>query len=226
MLHNTACITHLYPYQPSPHNLELYSKQDHDDVIKWKHFSRYWPFVRGIHRSLVNSPLPVTRSFDVFFDLRLNKRLSKQSWGWWFETQSLSLWRHCNATDNVCVRSIARWHTILSIFCTLSSTLIPRVCTLWPFEVIPNCKQSWNIDAASDVTWVGKLNWGWQWSRCTSIHKSVSNLTDSKNILKGTCQFVRHKIQKHYNPCQITQETLQDKISFDSFHEIKNQNTA
>ena len=31
---------------------------------------------------------PVTRSFDVFFDLRLNKRLSKQSWGWWFETLS------------------------------------------------------------------------------------------------------------------------------------------
>ena len=28
----------------------------HDDVIKWKHFLRYWPFVRGIHRSLVNSP--------------------------------------------------------------------------------------------------------------------------------------------------------------------------
>ena len=29
----------------------------HDDVIKWKHFSPYWPFVRGIHRSRVNSPL-------------------------------------------------------------------------------------------------------------------------------------------------------------------------
>ena len=28
----------------------------HDDVIKWKHFLRYWPFVRGIHRSPVNSP--------------------------------------------------------------------------------------------------------------------------------------------------------------------------
>ena len=40
---------------------------------------------------------PVTRSFDVFFDLRLNKRLSKQSWGWWFVTPSRSLWRHCNA---------------------------------------------------------------------------------------------------------------------------------
>ena len=38
----------------------------------------------------------VTRSFDVFFDLRLNKRLSKQPWGWWFETPSWSLCRHCN----------------------------------------------------------------------------------------------------------------------------------
>ena len=28
----------------------------HDDIIKWKHFPRYWPFVWGIHRSLVNSP--------------------------------------------------------------------------------------------------------------------------------------------------------------------------
>ena len=39
---------------------------------------------------------PVTRSFDVFFDLHLYKRLSKQPWGWWFETPSWSLWRHCN----------------------------------------------------------------------------------------------------------------------------------
>ena len=40
---------------------------------------------------------PVTRSFGVFFDLCLNKRLSKQPWGWWFETPSWSLWRQCNA---------------------------------------------------------------------------------------------------------------------------------
>ena len=39
---------------------------------------------------------PVTRSFDVFFHLRLNKRLSKQPWGWWFETPGWSLWRHRN----------------------------------------------------------------------------------------------------------------------------------
>ena len=41
---------------------------------------------------------PVTRSFDVFFDLCPNERLSKQSWGWWFGTLSSPLWRHRNVT--------------------------------------------------------------------------------------------------------------------------------
>ena len=48
------------------------------------------------HLSPVPTQRPVTRSFDVFFDLRLNKRLSKHLWGWWFETPSWSLWRHPN----------------------------------------------------------------------------------------------------------------------------------
>ena len=39
---------------------------------------------------------PVTRSFDVFFDLRLNERLNKQSWGWWLETLSRPSWCHRN----------------------------------------------------------------------------------------------------------------------------------
>ena len=42
---------------------------------------------------------PVTWSFDVFSDLRLNKRLSKQSWGWWLETLSHPLWRYHNAAE-------------------------------------------------------------------------------------------------------------------------------
>ena len=44
----------------------------------------------------ISAQRPVARSFDVFFDLRLNERLSKQSWGWWFETPSRPLWRHSN----------------------------------------------------------------------------------------------------------------------------------
>ena len=42
---------------------------------------------------------PVTRSFDIFFDLHLKKLLSKQSWGWWLETPSRLLWRHCSDLD-------------------------------------------------------------------------------------------------------------------------------
>ena len=41
---------------------------------------------------------PVTWNFDVFFDLCLNKRLGKQSWGWWVETPSRPCWRHSNKT--------------------------------------------------------------------------------------------------------------------------------
>ena len=70
----------------------------------WRHqmetFSALLAFCAG------NSPVtgefpgqrPVTRSFDVTFYLRPNKPLSKQSWGWWFETLSCSSWRHCNAS--------------------------------------------------------------------------------------------------------------------------------
>ena len=39
---------------------------------------------------------PVMQSFDLFFNLRLNKGLSKQPLGWWFETAMPSLWRQCN----------------------------------------------------------------------------------------------------------------------------------
>ena len=68
----------------------------------WRHqmeiFSALLAFCAG------NSPIPgefptqrpVTRNFDVFFDLRLNKRLSKLSWSWWSETPSSSLWPHRN----------------------------------------------------------------------------------------------------------------------------------
>ena len=43
------------------------------------------------------SQRPVTRSCDVLFDLRLNKRLNERSWGWWFETPSHRSWRRSNA---------------------------------------------------------------------------------------------------------------------------------
>ena len=87
----TSYISHINAGKVSKLNGFLFK---HDDVIKCKHFPRYWPFVRGIRRGPTQRP--VTLSFDVFFDLRLNKRLSKRWWGWWFETLSHPLWRHRN----------------------------------------------------------------------------------------------------------------------------------
>ena len=60
----------------------------HDDVIKRKHFPRYWPFVRAIHRPS-----------GFFLNLRLNKRFSKQSRRQCLETSSHSLWRHRNLAE-------------------------------------------------------------------------------------------------------------------------------
>ena len=70
----------------------------HDDVIKWKHFPRYWRFVRGIHRWPVNSPHKGQwrGALMFFFYLCLHKLLSKHRWGRWFEMPSRPLWRHCN----------------------------------------------------------------------------------------------------------------------------------
>ena len=73
-----------------------------DPFIWWRHqmeiFSALLSICAG--NSVVTAELParrpVTRSFDVFYDLRLNKRLNKQWWGWWFETPSRPLWHHCN----------------------------------------------------------------------------------------------------------------------------------
>ena len=53
-------------------DVQGYMQNAHDDVIKWKHFPRYWSFVQGIHRSLVNSPHKgIVLFHHLFFDLFL-----------------------------------------------------------------------------------------------------------------------------------------------------------
>ena len=83
---------------------------------------------------------PVTRSFDVYFDLRPNKRLSKQSWGWWFETLLCSLWRHRNVID--ILLQFLQYHVILCRVITaldqsvqmLWDMLYVRPTSLWPYR--------------------------------------------------------------------------------------------
>ena len=94
---------------------------------------------------------PVTLSFDVFFYLCLNKRFSKQSWGWWFETPSRPLWRHCNNT--VVSKTIGEiWiKTQTFLFKKMHFKMLSEDCQPWwsdPNEVtlfpteIPNTTQT------------------------------------------------------------------------------------
>ena len=82
----------------------------------WRHhqmetFSALLAICAG--NSPVNGEFPaqrsVTRSFDVFFHLCLNKRLSKQSWGWWFETLSCPLWRRDVSVMLSSERMLTNW---------------------------------------------------------------------------------------------------------------------
>ena len=64
----------------------------------WRHQMEKYSTLLALTAVTGEFPLqrPVTRSFDGFFDLRLKKRLSKQSRRQWFETPSRQLWRHCH----------------------------------------------------------------------------------------------------------------------------------
>ena len=87
-------------------NIDLSPVRSIDIHPWWRHEMEAFSALLAICAG--NSPVPgefhtqrpVTRSFDVYFDLRLNKRLCKQWRGWWFETLLCPLWRHSNAEDN------------------------------------------------------------------------------------------------------------------------------
>ena len=72
-----------------------------------------------------NSPVTHTKASDAelwfFFDLRLNERLNKQSWGWWFETLSHPLWRHCNVEERIKRKWVSSY----------SPSKIVFLCILW-----------------------------------------------------------------------------------------------
>ena len=98
----SECLVKLLPHLPVVECVSWSYCCRSDHPTWWRHqmeaFSALLALCAG------NSPVPgefpaqrpVTRSFDAFFYLRLNKRLSKQSWGWWFETLLRPLWRHRN----------------------------------------------------------------------------------------------------------------------------------
>ena len=79
---------------------------------------------------------PVRRSFDVFVDLRLNKRMSRQRWGWWFETPLRPLWRHCDA--------LCLFHLLTGLL--LGPFMCPSICYSYNIKLVDI------VNAASYIT--------------------------------------------------------------------------
>ena len=106
---------------------------------------------------------PVTRSFDVFFDLCLNKRLSKQSWGWWFEMLSRPLGRHCNAFLEIqtqsCPRSrshIEAWRKWLTLcwqhFSELTHWGLDKMWPFWKKNIAGSHCYYFSIGSGNDLS--------------------------------------------------------------------------
>ena len=112
----------------------------HDDFIKWKLFLRYWHFVCERNSPVTSefpSQRPVTQSFGVFFDLRLNKRLSKPSRRRWFGTPSRSLWRHRNGKRHKASQADSPWWSTV-MQCVLGSAKTGHQCLHVLFNPLTN----------------------------------------------------------------------------------------
>ena len=149
-------ITHMGTLRFKLHtHLDIRGDGPNQKLQKWTHFFKiqlsilfYWivswdrimeKFFALLALCVENSPAtggfpaqrPVTRNFDVPYDLCLNKWVSKQSWGWWFETRSRSLWCHCNVNQRnvfwkvagkyMLAFSLIQWHMIIMCMFTIST---------------------------------------------------------------------------------------------------------
>ena len=103
------------------------------------------------------SQRPVTRSCDVFFDLRLNKRFSKQSWGWCFETPSRSHWCHCNVMT---ILENNMLHAPSSPVCVITSLVMRE--TKWAQMVLFFCVVISSPHEVCPPTYVGRTHAGVQ----------------------------------------------------------------
>ena len=133
---------------------------------RWRHqvetFSALLALCAGNSPVTGEFPLqrPVTQRFDVFFDLCLNKRMSKQSLSWWFETPSRSLWRQGNEpeqTTEQTLESQVNWDNLVFIWrhcneilaCCLGTKLLLEP-TLTDYQMTLQNKFWWRL--------IGNLN--------------------------------------------------------------------
>ena len=153
-------------------------KQWHFRLQWWRHqmeaFSALLALCAG------NSPVPgefpwqrpVTWIFDVFFDPRPNKRLSKQSWGWWLETLSRPLWRHCNDNDvawaSGCLKSLATRFLLNSLF---NHQMKHQSFVLLPF-VKGNCQ--WQVVHSERASYAESASISWRHHKHDWTHDAIA----------------------------------------------------
>ena len=118
-----------------------------NDVMKWTHFLRRWPFVGGINRSLVDClhRRPVMRSFDVFFDGKLNKLLNKQSKGKLIQVYGCSF--------DVTVTQM--WETF--IMWTPDTKLLLKFRCVMDYTIVTVCNRSGNFSTVFHVEFNDRL---------------------------------------------------------------------
>ena len=128
----------------------------------------------------------VTRSCDVFFDLRLNKRLSKQSLGWWFETTSRSLWGRCNESIFICnIRyNIAR---------RSGSRCFVYICSFWSIHIF-----NWPF-FVSIVSLA--LNQSVFMPRLTNCHELILKYLDLINWCRTKIRYRQKRDIHHFGVC-------------------------
>ena len=156
------------------------------------HFTPWWRHQMEIFSALLaicagNSPVageftaprPVTRSFDVFFGLRLNKRLRKQWWDWLPGTPSSSSWRHCNA---MCWQLVCE-SDLIDVFVEFVFPIVYSLLTLCLFTLLTY------LCHYCDVIMGGMAS---QITSPTLVHSNVYSCADQRELQSSASQaFVR-----------------------------------
>ena len=132
--------------KPFPEQIMTHTQFTYDDVIKWKHFPRYWPFVWGIHRSPVNSPHKGQWRGALMLSL-----ICVWINGWVYNREAGDLWRH-------------RTHYDVRVMKTGERGVCALVCACWYLLGFFSCHQMAFANQVVQLSFMGTRPFkGFEW---------------------------------------------------------------
>ena len=171
----------------------------HDDVIKWKHFPRYWPFVRGMHRSPVNSPHKGQWRGALMFTL-IGSRIN----GWVSNREAGDLRRHRAHYDvTVMQMQFREWKSLITpqnpieidsfgsgwqfVNIFLAEVLISLVLNRWLANIWNDHEPNYRrICVSSSLTHDDVIKWAHfprYWSFVREIHRWITHKGQWRGVL-------------------------------------------